>query len=1341
MLKNSKSINDKSKNPKNKRKKESKVHASNSVTTLKNYEISKKLTKQLKNTKKKFTEKKSLNISTKEIKNPSKEKEYNKKLIKKQSSYISKISNENLQSTIDNELNEKKSRGKKKGRYLSMRSSDIKKKKISDKKIDIENYLNELKAKKANRQAKGKINTSNTNNNNNFSIELSKNKKHSKNILNINISSFSPIEKNKNRKVYNISSKHKLKCIKNFFSQTNPNNNKNNDKNKSKNKSSKPKEEKLIKNESQNNLMMRNIIKPNNNFKPFCSMINIPINNKTKEINNNNNFSNDNYNNNFIFDKDKYFKNFKNKMNNNNILKKKLKIENSKNNYLSEENKKSKKELSPDEFILFNNINKRKKKSKKKLSYIEPTYINSIYSQHNKKQKNYIKNYNNVTTGRNVFNNNNISEPQKTECHYKNNKNKNKFSNLNIDSYTQTNNPEKKSLTITLNNNEIKHRHSIKKSGRNKKSNKTYKTQNSNNNKKNYLKIISLFDKLKKYKNNKKLRKNKLEIFFLNNSNMRTSATNTNSNNYNSNYYIENIDENKIKENLVNNTLIMYSIYILSKYNENCDLVGLTKIILFDRKGNNIPIVCYNTNYNLNNKQKIGISSLFNYTNNNIEKNSNSNNFSLYECNSKDIPLILEFKNNMYINFYVKNITTDNLEYIQINNFFDLKKNISPIKHIQIFKGNNLIYDGILNESNLVNKIFINQKININNNHRIYNSVINTNKIVNYIKQRPLSSSKMRSNFDTQNTKTSTYRKSEINNKIKLDYYKKQNDLVYYNGLYKKCNMNDIRNTKLLTGNLKQEINISNTYTMNNMTSNLYDIQKTYNTNNTNNKQNIYYISNINYDMNSTDESNKISKIYKIKEKSIINAYDTTCKKEKEEKILIKSNSEKKYKKPLIKTQKSILFQKILEENNKDNNYPKKINYFSNNNSINKNYSLNYIEFNKIRLVLTSNYGHQKYIGLTGIEFYDLKDKLINIESASSVGALPKDLRTIYNDNEELRIFENVFNNYNNTNDVDNMWVTKFNKKFPYSFIEIYFEEKIKISKIKIFNYNQKDKLQIGVKTLDIFLDDKFYKKINIRQGTGEIAYDYIKDSNKENNKDSFEYNSYDFGQSILFPILDNENIENKNIYNFFNINNKTEKIKFASNLFEQSYETPYLPYGDIFKFQFINNYYKGISIKNDLDILKYNDIGVDKIEIFDEKNNNLCLNYNEYNILANCEIVNNNENKILLNGMHNENNNNAIFYIFKKGIKISYIKLYPLNKNEKGNKINSLNSLKEIKIFCDNNIIFEGNLYLYHPTIILFTSDEKIVKNINENYLTKNVKNRECKEIFKENYISLVFH
>ena len=92
-----------------------------------------------------------------------------------------------------------------------------------------------------------------------------------------------------------------------------------------------------------------------------------------------------------------------------------------------------------------------------------------------------------------------------------------------------------------------------------------------------------------------------MEMCFLDNSNMRTNAKYTNTNN---NYYINNIniDTNKIKENLANNTLTMYRIYILSKYYEKCDNIGLIKILLFDRNERNIPIICYNTNCNLNNK-------------------------------------------------------------------------------------------------------------------------------------------------------------------------------------------------------------------------------------------------------------------------------------------------------------------------------------------------------------------------------------------------------------------------------------------------------------------------------------------------------------------------------------------------------------------------------------------------------------------------------------------------------------------------------------------------------------------------------------------------------------------
>ena len=101
---------------------------------------------------------------------------------------------------------------------------------------------------------------------------------------------------------------------------------------------------------------------------------------------------------------------------------------------------------------------------------------------------------------------------------------------------------------------------------------------------------------------------------------------------------------------------------------------------------------------------------------------------------------------------------------------------------------------------------------------------------------------------------------------------------------------------------------------------------------------------------------------------------------------------------------KNISYKNTLHNNNNDNVKTK-----------------NYIEFNKICFVLTSNYGHNKYIGLTGIMFYNLKGDLINVENALSIGALPKDLKTILDDNNENRIFENVFNNYNNTNEPDNM--------------------------------------------------------------------------------------------------------------------------------------------------------------------------------------------------------------------------------------------------------------------------------------------------------------------------------
>ena len=71
------------------------------------------------------------------------------------------------------------------------------------------------------------------------------------------------------------------------------------------------------------------------------------------------------------------------------------------------------------------------------------------------------------------------------------------------------------------------------------------------------------------------------------------------------------------------------------------------------------------------------------------------------------------------------------------------------------------------------------------------------------------------------------------------------------------------------------------------------------------------------------------------------------------------------------------------------------------------------------------------------------------------------------------------------------------------------------------------------------------------------------------------------------------------------------------------------------------------------------------------------------------------------------------------------------------------LNSYKaqEIKIFCDDKIIYEGFIYNNKPTIILFSSDEKLTKNINEDYLTKNFNQRKVEELETNNYHSLILN
>ena len=196
--------------------------------------------------------------------------------------------------------------------------------------------------------------------------------------------------------------------------------------------------------------------------------------------------------------------------------------------------------------------------------------------------------------------------------------------------------------------------------------------------------------------------------------------------------------------------------------------------------------------------------------------------------------------------------------------------------------------------------------------------------------------------------------------------------------------------------------------------------------------------------------------------------------------------------------------------------------------------NLSYIKCKKLKLKLISNYGHKDQIGLTGLELFSINKKgkyQISLNDISSIGAMPKDLSTFFNINDK-RIFENLFNKQNKTTDENLMWLTvKIN-----TYIEIIFKKQIYLNSIKFWNYNQINKLNKGVKEINLYIDDNKNPLIIILHK-------------------GIEDDLIDFSQEITFPYKNNS-------YNNFFSNEEIEpfkQLKFASLLYYQNYETPYL--------------------------------------------------------------------------------------------------------------------------------------------------------------------------------------
>ena len=365
-----------------------------------------------------------------------------------------------------------------------------------------------------------------------------------------------------------------------------------------------------------------------------------------------------------------------------------------------------------------------------------------------------------------------------------------------------------------------------------------------------------------------------------------------------------------------------------------------------------------------------------------------------------------------------------------------------------------------------------------------------------------------------------------------------------------------------------------------------------------------------------------------------------------------------------------------------------------------KEIKLQYQICDKIKIELISNYGHSKYIGLSGIEFFDDIDSLIDINSNK------KDIKlNQIKNNKQKKMINNLFNGKNNTKDSNCMFYTRINQ----ASFEIEFKQQLKIKKIIIYNYNDDKYKNIGTKNINFI----FYKNGKIEKTIKSI---YL---NKNIGEEGIEY-----GQILKYPF---NNLFNVKKYKNLNENIKNDLFNLVYNK-DYDYYCPSFPSGFIIKLLLFNNWGNN----------EY--IGFEQIKLFNENNEEIIMSENEEKVdckennnipnvylFPNKLTINPKINPIILTKYKNINCSknadyvNRIYIIFNNLIMISriYIKNYC--------KYDEI-SVKCIKIFIDDNLIFEGQLNKNDNEIFFsnYSKKDKIESNkiIADRYLEKEFEN-----------------